>query len=167
MSSLIIRPASIRDVKSIVEIRLGAVTGEEILEFGVPEDNLYSSTDKLGKNWDKDNLLKDGYEVFVSEDRDKIIGFIVFTMKGSDNIDNIVVAKEEQGKGVGKALVEYVEGLAKSRGFEVIGTDTTENAMGVAWKAYGFWRRMGYEDTGERGSTEYDFKVIPLVKNLK
>ena len=117
MSSLIIRPASIRDIPSIVEIRLGAVTVEDISEFGVPEYNLYSSIEKLQKMWDKENLLMDGFEVFVAENDGEVIGFIVFTMKGSDNIDNIVVAKEEQGMGVGRALVEYVEDLAKSRGF--------------------------------------------------
>jgi len=121
MSSLIIRPASIRDIPSIVEIRLGAVTVEDISEFGVPEYNLYSSIEKLQKMWDKENLLMDGFEVFVAENDGEVIGFIVFTMKGSDNIDNIVVAKEEQGMGVGRALVEYVEDLAKSRGFLLLG----------------------------------------------
>ena len=84
-----------------------------------------------------------------------------------DIIDNIIVAKEEQGKGVGRALVAYVEKLVKSRGFDVITTDTTENSKGVPWKAYGFWKKMGYEDTGERISSSYDFRNIPLIKRLK
>ena len=117
--------------------------------------------------WDRDNLLLDGFEVFVAENGGMVIGFIVFTMKGNDNIDNVIVAKEEQGKGVGRSLVEYVEDLAKSRGFFVIRTDTTESVNGVPWKAYDFWRRMGYEDTGERGPSEYGFKNIPLVKKLE
>lgn len=64
-------------------------------------------------------------------------------------------------------FVEYVEELAKSKGFDVITTDTTENAKGVPWKAYGFWKKMGYKDIGERLATKYDFKTIPLVKRLK
>ncbi len=162
-----IRPATISDIPSIVEIRLGAVTEEDISEFGVPEDNLYSSITKLKEIWNFGNRLKDGFEVFVSEEQGKVIGFIVFTMKRDDNIDNIVVAKDERGKGVGRALVEFVEELAKSRGFSVLKTDTTENAEGVPWRAYGFWRKMGYEDKGVRLSTEYGFKVIPLTKNLE
>jgi GNAT superfamily N-acetyltransferase len=106
--------------------------------------------------------------VFVAERRGKIVGFIVYNMNSrNDNIDNLVVAKDEQGKGIGRALVEYVENLAKSRGYNIIWTDTTENVEGVPWKAYGFWRKMGYEDTGERVLTEYGFKIIPLVKSLK
>ncbi len=168
MSSLIIRPASITDVPSIVEVRLGAFSEEEVSGFIVPGESLYASFEKLRKMWDRENLLKDGLEVFVAECEAKVVGFIVYNMKSpDDNIDNLVVAKEEQGKGVGRALVEYIETLAKSRGFEVLRTDTTENAMGVPWKSYGFWKRMGYEDTGERVATEYSFRLIPLQKRLK
>ena len=57
MASLIIRPASIRDVPSIVEIRLGAVTVEDISEFGVPEYNFYSSIEKLQKMWSSNEII--------------------------------------------------------------------------------------------------------------
>ena len=168
MTSLVIRPALVRDVPSIVEVRLGALIEEEISGFSVPGDNPYSSIKSLLKIWVSRNLLNDGSEVFVAECEGKVIGFIVYNMKSvDDNIDNIVVGKAAQGKGVGRALVEYLEELAKSRGFLVITTDTTENAEGVPWKAYGFWRKMGYEDKGVRLPTEYSFKVIPLAKRLK
>lgn len=148
MTSFTIRPASIRDVPLIVDIRLGAVTEEDIFEFGIPGDNSFTSNEKLREIWVIENKLKEGFEVFVAESQYKIIGFIVFTMKGCDNIDNIVIAENEQNKGVGRALVEYVENLARTRGFSMIGTDTTENSEGVPWKAYGFWRKMGYIDRG-------------------
>ena len=168
MSSLVIRPASIRDVPSIVEVRLGAFSEEEISGFIVPGESLYASIEKLRKMWDRENLLKDGLEVFVAEREAKVVAFIVYNMKSpDDNIDNLVVAREEQRKGVGRSLVEFVEELAKSRGYDVMCTDTTENAVGVPWKSYGFWRRMGYEDTGERVATEYGFRLIPLQKRLK
>jgi GNAT superfamily N-acetyltransferase len=167
MLSLKIRPATVNDVPSIVEIRLGALTEKEISGFSVPGDNPYSSIKSLRKIWEDQNSLNDGSEVFVAELEGRVIGFVVYNMKSvDDNIDNIVVAKEEQGKGVGRALVKYLEKLVKSRGFSVITTDTTENAEGIPWKAYGFWKKMGYEDKGVRFSTEYGFKVIPLTKKL-
>ena len=166
--SLVIRPASIRDIASIVAVRIGALTKEDISSFSISEDNLYSSTEKLQKMWDIENRLTDGFEVFVAECKGKVVGFIVYKMENcDDNIDNVVVIKAEQGKGIGRALVEYVEELAKSKGYCLIKTGTTENANGVPWRAYGFWKKMGYEDTGERISTEYGFKVISLVKRLK
>ena len=167
MLSLKIRPATVNDIPSIVEIRLGALTEKEISGFSVPIDNPYSTIKSLQKIWNSQNLLNDGSEVFVAELEGRVIGFIVYNMKSvDDNIDNIVVAKEEQGKGAGRALVEYLEKLAISRGFSIITTDTTENAEGVPWKAYGFWRKMGYVDKGVRYSTKYGFKVIPLTKKL-
>ncbi len=59
----------------------------------------------------------------MAEREARVVGFIVYNMRSlDDNIDNLVVEKEEQGKGVGKALVEFVEELARSRGYDVIKT---------------------------------------------
>ena len=55
-----------------------------------------------------------------------------------------------QGKGVGRSLVKYVEGLAKSKGCYLIKTDTTENAKSVPWKAYGFWKKMSVKKILEK-----------------
>jgi ribosomal protein S18 acetylase RimI-like enzyme len=153
MSSLVIRPASIADTSSIVKVRRGAFTEQEISGFIVPRESPYASIEKLRKMWDRENLLKDGFEVLVAEREGTVVGFIVYNMKSpDDNIDNVVVAREEQRKGVGRALVEFVEELAKSRGIDVMKTDTTENIEGIPWKSYGFWRKMGYKDTRESGN---------------
>lgn len=168
MPLIVIRKASAKDVPSIVRIRLASLTEEEIRGFSAPEFATYSSTKELRKMRSRKNRLKDGFEVFVAEDEGKMVGFIVFKMERDYGyIDNIVVAKEEQGKGIGRALVAYVEDIAKSKGCYLMKTDTTENADGVPWRAYGFWKRVGYEDTGKRLSTEYDFKEISLIKRLK
>lgn len=168
MTSLVIRTAAVKDVSSIVRIRLAALTEQEIRGFSAPEFTTYSSTEELLKMWSRENRLKDGFEVFVAEDEGKMVGFIVLKMERDyAYIDNIVVAKEEQGKGIGRALVAYVEGIAKSKGCYLMKTETTENADGVPWKSCIFWIRMGYEDTGERLATNYDFKEIPLIKRLK
>ena len=116
MTSLVIRAETVKDVSSIVRIRLGALTEEEIRGFSAPEFWIFSSTEELRKVWSRENRLKDGFEVFVAEDEGKMVGFIVFKMERDYGcIDNIVVAKKEQGKGIGRALVEYVEDIAKSK----------------------------------------------------
>ncbi len=167
MIPLVVRRASVADIPLIAQVRSGALTEEEISGFSVPGSGLHYSEEKLRETWDTGNKLKDGSEVFVAAFGGRVVGFIVFNMNNlDDNIDNVVVVKKEQGKGVGEALVRYVEALAKSRGMDFLTTGTTENAKGVPWKAYGFWRKMGYEDTGKRLPSGYGFKVIPLVKKL-
>jgi ribosomal protein S18 acetylase RimI-like enzyme len=167
MPSVVVRTAAITDIPSIAKIRLEALADQEITGFSIPGAGLHYSKEMLIEMWDTDNRLKDDSEVFLAVSNGRVIGFIVFNMKScDDNIDNIVVAKKEQGNGVGKVLVEYVEHLAKSRGMDFITTDTTENSEGVPWIAYGFWKKMGYEDTGKRLPSSYDFKVIPFIKKL-
>jgi ribosomal protein S18 acetylase RimI-like enzyme len=104
----------------------------------------------------------------VAEKNRKVVGFIVFKMECDYcYIDNIDIARAEQRKGIGRALVTHVEDIARAKGLYSMKTDTTENAKGVPWKSYGFWTRIGYKDTGERLTTKWDFKTIPFVKNLK
>jgi ribosomal protein S18 acetylase RimI-like enzyme len=169
MTSVMIRPATVKDVSSIVRIRLATLTKKEIRGFSAPAlTTTYSLTEELRKMWDRGNRLKNGFEVCVAEDDAKIVGFIVFKMEHDYGyIDNIVVSKQKQGKGIGRALVTYTEGIAKAKGCYLMKTDTTENVVGVPWKSYGFWIRMGYEDTGRRLPTNYGFKEIPLIKRLK
>ncbi len=167
MSSLLIRPASTKDAPSIEKVRFGAFTEDEAAGYTIQGGGAYYLSGNLLKEWEGENRLRGGFEVFLAEREGRVVGFIVYAMESrDDNIDNVVVAKDEQGRGVGRALVEYVERLARSRGYGEIRTDTTENAEGVPWKAYGFWRRMGYEDTGERTATGYGFRDIHLVKKL-
>lgn len=168
MTSLAIRAATVKDIPSIVEVRQAALSEDEIRGFSAYEFPSYYSDEELRKAWAEENKLKDGYEVFVAEEDGIMVGFIVFKLERDHGcIDNIVVARERQSKGIGRALVEYVEEIALSKDLYVMKTDTTENVIGVPWKAYGFWTRMGYEDTGERLPTKWDFKEIPLVKRLK
>jgi GNAT superfamily N-acetyltransferase len=168
MEALIIRKASVHDVSDIVQASLASASKEETYGFAAAEWVTYSLPEELRKVWDRGNRLKDGSEVVVAEKERRIVGFIVFKMeRDCVYIDNIDVRKEEQRKGIGKALVAHAENVALVNGYQNIKTDTTENAEGRPWKSYGFWTKMGYQDTGERLPTKWSFKTIPLVKNLK
>ena len=112
--------------------------------------------------------MKDGSEVIVAEKNNKIGGFIVFKMECDYcYIDNIAITREEQRKGMGRALVAYVENIVKLKGLSMMKIDTTESADGIPWKSYGFWTKIGYKDKGERLATKWDLKTIPFLKNLK
>jgi GNAT superfamily N-acetyltransferase len=76
---------------------------------------------------------------FLAEDDCRIVGYMLFKVEGdSGYIDDIVVCKEEQGKGVGRTLVTYAEDIAKSLGCDFMKTDTTENISSVPWRSYNF-----------------------------
>jgi len=168
MSGVVIRKATVEDIPCIVEASLSSATKEETRGFAAEEWVTYSSPEELRKVWDEGDRLKDGSEVVVAEMDGKVVGFIVFK-KERDYfyIDNIDIARGEQRKGIGRALVTHVENIAIANGYFLMKTDTTENAEGVPWKSYGFWTKMGYKDTGERLPTKWGFRTIPFVKNLK
>ncbi len=138
-----------------------------MIGFSAPEWGTFRDTNQLREIWTTANRLKEDYEVIVAERERQIVGFLVFKREPAFlYIDLIDIRRSEQGQGVGRALVEHVERLAIKEGLERIETDTTENAQGEPWKSYNFWVKMGFRDTGERLKTKWDFKTIPLVKQL-
>jgi ribosomal protein S18 acetylase RimI-like enzyme len=168
MVKLVIRTATINDIPSIVDVSVASTAKDETQGFAASEWVTYSSSEELRKAWAEENKLKDGSEVIVAEKNKKIVGFIAFKMEYDYcYVDNIDITRDEQGKGIGRALVAHVENIARAKGYYSMKTDTTESAKGIPWKSYGFWIKIGYKDTGERLTTKWDLKTIPLVKNLK
>ena len=89
--------------------------------------------------------------MYVTEDNGLVVSLIVFRIEHDYGcIDNIVVHKSKQRKGVGRALVSHIEHLVRADGGSLMKTDTTENVDGVPWRAYHFWIKLGYEDMGKR-----------------
>jgi N-acetylglutamate synthase-like GNAT family acetyltransferase len=159
MMRLNIRKASVKDIPSIVRVRRTAFTAEEVQGFTSPEPSIFYYVKRMKAAWENDNRLKDGWRIYLAEANEVV-------EKDSGYIDNINISRDQQFKGVGKALVQHVEQVAKSEGASVMRTDTTENSKGVRWKSYAFWTRMGYKDTGERIPTEWSFKEIPFIKKI-
>jgi GNAT superfamily N-acetyltransferase len=152
---------------SIVETCQASTTDEEMIGYTAPEWGAFRDNKKLRDIWTTGNRLKGDYEVIVSEREGQIVGFLVFKREQEFlYIDQMDIRKSEQRKGVGRALVEYVERLAMEKGLARVETDTTENADGVPWNSYDFWIKMGFRDTGERLKANWDFKTIPFVKWL-
>jgi len=52
MAPCSVRQASILDISSIVQIRLGALTAQEVSGFTVPGDNPYASVEQLQALWE-------------------------------------------------------------------------------------------------------------------
>jgi predicted GNAT family N-acyltransferase len=93
------------------------------------------SADELDK--EKDNLLMAAYE------DDQMLGccMLVEEDPGTVRLRQMAVVNDLQGKGIGKALMQFAENLARDRGFRKITMHARKNALG-------FYEKMGYRKIG-------------------
>lgn len=71
---------------------------------------------------------------------------------------NLFVAPDAQGRGVGQELLEHIEALARESSLPGLSLDSSLTAVG-------FYRRLGYRETGERASGRFG-STIRMVKRL-
>ncbi len=69
------------------------------------------------------------------------------------------VAPDRQGRGVGRALLGFVEELARRRGIE-------ELHLSSSLTAVGFYERLGYRRTGAQNDGRFG-RTVELVKTLR
>jgi GNAT superfamily N-acetyltransferase len=105
--------------------------------------------------------------IIIAEKGKTPIGFAYHRYKDSFvEIEEIDVPKEYQSQGIGKALVRRMEEIAKEKQIKRLATGTSLNADGKPWKAYGFWIRMGFVDTGKRTQGPHGLKYAEFIKQL-
>ncbi len=94
-------------------------------------------------------------EMFVYEDQGRLAG--VIGLEGTGVYD-FFVAPDRQGRGVGRALLRFVEELARRRGIE-------ELHLSSSLTAVGFYKRLGYRRTGAESDGRFG-RTVELVKSL-
>jgi ribosomal protein S18 acetylase RimI-like enzyme len=105
---------------------------------------LVFSPEELEK--EKENLLIGAYE------DDIMLGCCMLVEEGADTVRlrQMAVLNDLQGKGIGKALMNFAENLARDRGYERITMHARKNSVG-------FYEKMGYKLVG----TEFEEITIP------
>ena len=100
-------------------------------------------------------------QTWVLEDAGGIAGILVLeeTAEGL-LLDNIAVSPDQQGKGVGRALLEFAEAEARRRGFGAIHLYTHE----LMTENIGLYQRIGYAET--RRVTEKGYDRVYMTKQL-
>jgi len=166
----VIRFATERDIPRIVRINRTTVKEDELVGYALPADKrLLADEDRLRTVWAGNSVGE--LLVYVFEEEERILGFTQIRVdQNSVELDNIMVAIEDQGKGVGGALVEFVENLARNLGKQYVTLGTTRNTKtGVPWRSYNFWVKRGYaverEIETEEGRT-YGFTEIRFRKKV-
>jgi predicted GNAT family N-acyltransferase len=94
------------------------------------------SPDELEK--EKNNLLMGAYE------DDQMLGCCMLVEEQPETVRlrQMAVLNDLQGKGIGKALMQFAENLARDRGYKKITMHARKNALG-------FYEKMGYRKVGE------------------
>jgi predicted GNAT family N-acyltransferase len=93
------------------------------------------STDELEK--EKDHLLIAAYE------DDHMLGCCMLVKENTytARLRQMAVINDLQGKGIGKALMQFAENLARDRGFRKLTMHARKNAIG-------FYEKLGYRCVG-------------------
>ncbi len=124
-----------RDYNDMVKLR------EEILRRPL---GLSFTPEELEK--EKGNLMMAAY------DDDKMLGccMLVAEEPHTVRLRQMAVRNDLQGKGVGKALIQFAENLARDHGYRRITMHARKNALG-------FYEKMGYRVHGN----EFEEVTIP------
>ena len=103
---------------------------------------------------EKDNML-----IAAFEDED-ILGCCMLVEEKSDTVRlrQMAVLNDLQGKGIGRALMNFAENIARERGYKIISMHARINAVG-------FYEKMGYKIASDQ-FTEVTIPHYVMEKKL-
>jgi len=107
----------------------------------------------LGLSFSKDELEKEKSNLHIAAfEDDQMLGccMLVEEEPGTVRLRQMAVLNDLQGKGIGKALMQFAENLARDRGYKKITMHARKNAIG-------FYEKMGYKKIGN----EFEEITIP------
>ncbi len=114
----------------------------------------------LGLSLSKEELEKEKDHLLIAAYEDeKMLGCCMLVEEGkSVRLRQMAVLNDLQGKGIGKALMQFAENLARDRGYKKITMHARKHAIG-------FYEKMGYATIGEEFK-ELNIPHYNMEKNL-
>ncbi len=105
---------------------------------------LHFSDEELQK--EKNNMHMGAYE------DERMLGCCMLVEEDPETVRlrQMAVVNDVQGKGIGRALMQFAENLARDRGYKKITMHARQNAVG-------FYEKLGYKKRGE----EFEEVTIP------
>jgi predicted GNAT family N-acyltransferase len=107
----------------------------------------------LGLSFSQTELAREKDEILIGAfEDDKLLGccMLVNEEPGVVRLRQMAVSNNLQGKGIGRALMNFAENIARDRGFKKL-------TMHARKTAIGFYERLGYEVCGD----EFQEVTIP------
>lgn len=113
----------------------------------------------LGLDFNPQELENERNDILLGcFDDGKLEGCCLLTQTGAKEVRlrQMAVISGLQGKGLGKALIQFAENIARDRGYKTI-------CMHARKTALGFYEKLGYEKIGE----EFNEVTLPHYKMEK
>lgn len=110
---------------------------------------------------DYDKLIADGVVYVIAPDDAVIAVLVIWPIADALLIENICVQPGQQRGGIGRALMDFAEGKARSAGFDRVRLYTNEKFE--ANQAY--YRKLGYAET-RREITVDGRRIVWMHKDL-
>lgn len=103
---------------------------------------------------EKDNMLIGAFE------DDEMLGCCMLVEENTDTVRlrQMAVLNDLQGKGIGRALMNFAENLARDRGYKTLSMHARKNAIG-------FYEKMGYKVASDE-FTEVTIPHFVMEKRL-
>lgn len=103
---------------------------------------------------EKDNMLIGAFE------EDTILGCCMLVEENPQivRLRQMAVLNDLQGKGIGRALMNFAENIARDRGYKILSMHARKNAIG-------FYEKMGYKVAGDE-FTEVTIPHYVMEKKL-
>jgi predicted GNAT family N-acyltransferase len=115
----------------------------------------------LGLDFDRDELLKESHHILIGAfEEEKILGCCMLIEEDPSTLRlrQMAVYNEKQGKGLGRALMNFAENLARDRGYRSLSMHARVNAVG-------FYEKMGYKVVSDE-FTEITIPHVVMEKQL-
>jgi len=123
----------------------------KIIDHGTPEyrqmvklrDDILRKPLGLGFTAEELEKEKDNMLIAAFED-DEILGCCMLVEAAPDTVRlrQMAVLNDLQGKGIGRALMNFAENIARDRGYKTLIMNARKNATG-------FYEKMGYKISGD------------------
>lgn len=107
----------------------------------------------LGLQFTPEELEKEKEEILIGAfEEEKMLGCCMLIMEAPNSVRlrQMAVLNNLQGKGIGRALMQFAENIARDRGFHKI-------TMHARKTAVGFYEKLGYRISGQ----EFEEVTIP------
>lgn len=109
----------------------------------------------LGLNFTPEELEKEKDEILIGAfEEEKMLGccMLIKMDKSTVRLRQMAVLNNLQGKGIGRALMQFAENIARDRGYRKI-------VMHARKSASGFYEKLGYQVSGN----EFEEVTLPHI----